>query len=463
MALRPALGLLILIVSVPLIFRWPFLGALLLVAVHVLRDAIMVETYGTFFYSFHGAEVLYVATVLAIVLAHPDRIKEFIPRNAVDWGVVGFMGALLVSFVFNARAGEWQYIQYNRYINLFWKALVLYFIVTRLTDSERRVVLLALVIIGGTSFLAWKAWRRSITGELNPARPYGRTLFHDFGLQMVLTLPLIGALATLRTKWYLRVIFLALVPFYVLVVMRTKSRSAYLGLGAALLVLAWYYRRRWFLMLLATPAIIFAIYHQTPQVWQRLESIWTHKTPTGAEDKSIDSRYRQMRAAMNVFREHPILGIGPRKFFQEYLKYAGPDAWRGKGRYTMHNVPLLILAEEGLVGFSVYYGLIVGGAVVVTLHTLRLARGQPELRRLAVIASGCLMGIIAWMAYSMGQPALTTSNIYAVLALAVSARKVARERFWELAAEQEEGRAGHDVQAASPTLPPGHTTEIVFS
>ena len=458
MSLRPAAALIGLVLAVMLTLREPFLGALFLVACLILRDALMVETNGSFFYWYHGAEVLYIATLVTIFLTRTDRLREFLPRNLIDWGMLGFMLALLVSGMMN-DIGPMQW-SYNRYINLFYKSLVLYFIVSRLTDTERRVLLLALVIIGCTTYLAYKAWRKSRTGELNPARPYYRTLFHDFALQLILTFPIIASLLTYRKlRWYLRLALFACLPLYALVVMRTKSRSSYLGLGVSLVLLAWTYRRRWPLMLLATPVLIFAITHQTPQVQQRLESIWTHETPAGKKDLSIDSRFRQMRTAYNVFSAHPLVGIGPRRFLMRYLDYAKAEDiqyGQSRGRYTMHCVPLLILAEEGLAGFLTYYTFIVGGAFLAVRETIRRARGRPELRALGIVGSGCFLGMCAWMAYSLTAPALTTSNIYATLALVWAARHVARARAYELAA------AGETPEAA-PAAPPPGTTQLVFT
>ena len=50
-----------------------------------------------------------------------------------------------------------------------------------------------------------------------------------------------------------RRIFLGLVPFYVMVGLRTSSRSSYLGLAAVLLLLAWYYRRKWKWLVVMAP------------------------------------------------------------------------------------------------------------------------------------------------------------------------------------------------------------------
>jgi len=425
---------------------------LVLLTTAVLRDTMNVETWG-FFLHIHGYQVLYIATFMGVLLTRAGQLDQFMPRSATDWGMVGFFLVLLVSALINSVD-----VIGHKYIDLFFKAMVIYFLLSRLADTPRRVTLVAVAVIAATSFLAFEAWRKYRSGLLYYARPYYISSFHEFGLQLVITLPLIGAMLSRRMNLVFRVLLLGLIPLYVLVALRTHSRSAYLGIGFGLVLLAWYYRRRWYLQILALPIVLYAVVHQPGRVEQRLESIWTHKTEAGTEDTSIDMRFEQMRTAMRIIQAHPILGIGPRQFFIQYENYVSAEDARG-WTYTMHSVPLLILTEEGMVGFGVFYGLIVLGALRQSVRSLRMARGQPELVEVAIVGAGALMCFLAWMAFSVAQPGAWTINIYATVALVVAAGRVVDAHMAKAVAGEETSQAEPEPRLLVSGRAPTH---VVF-
>jgi O-antigen ligase len=242
--------------------------------------------------------------------------------------------------------------------------------------------------------------------------------------------------------------------------LRTHSRSAYLGVGLGLMLLVWYYRRRWYLLIAALPLIGYAVVHQPRLVTARLESVWTGRTPEGYEDRSIQSRLEQMRTAMRVITSNPLLGIGPRQYFLQYEEYVSREDAHG-GSYTMHSVPLLILCEEGLLGFFVFYALIVLGVLRDAAVVARRARADPALAPTAIVAAGAAMGFLAWLAYGLAQPQMWVINVWGTLALVAASRRVADAQLAE-SVIAEEGQP--QVARARPaSLPARAQTEIVFS
>jgi len=113
--------------------RKPYVAVLALVAAAILRDMLRVETWG-FFLDIHGYEVLYIAALVGSLLN--GRIAEFAPRNLVDWGMLGFLLTLIISAVANGVE-----IGGHKYIDLFFKATVLYFLASRLADTPQRAPL----------------------------------------------------------------------------------------------------------------------------------------------------------------------------------------------------------------------------------------------------------------------------------------------------------------------------------
>lgn len=453
--MRAGLTIIAMVVLVMLTIRWSFIGVLVVLLSSILRYTIWVETYGTF-HIYHGVEVFYVATILSVILAHPEQLATFVPRGLMDWGMLGFLLAMAVSAALNGVA-----VLGHKYIDLFFKATVLYFLITRLVTTRRQLTTLVVALIASTTYLVYLAWSKYRAGMMYYARPYYIVSFHDFGLQMVLTVPFIGALAARKRLWIpFRAVLLMLIPFYLLVTLRTHSRSAMLGMFFALALLTWHLRKRWYLMLPLVPLMAFAVAHNPDVVMTRLTSIWTHETASGVDDPSIRSRFEQMRTAKNIIKGNPLFGIGPRQFFYKYEQFQETDDkmyYTREVKYTMHSVPLLILCEEGLVGGLAYLLLVIGGlrsAIYVVKHT----RGDPELSTVAAVGAGSFMSFMAFLAYSLAQPQMWMVHIYATMALVVTSRMIVERHLAERAAEQE-------APAAQPVpwLPPAAETEIVFS
>jgi len=451
--MREYVFILWLIIVALVALRQPFFGALVILLHFVLRDVLIDETYGWFRYN-SNFEALYLATMVGVLITRTGRLGQFMPSSQVDWGMLGFLLAMFFSALLNGVQ-----VLGHKYIDLFFKAVVLYFLLSRLADTPRRVVIVALALVIATCYLAYLAWRKYRAGELTIARPYWFSLYHDFGLQIVITLPLAAALVMARLWLWLRVLLFVMIPLFVLVALRCYSRSTFLGAGLGCVMLLWYYRRRWYIAFAAVPFIVYAILHQPGRVQQRMESLWTHKTAEGEQDTSISMRIEQMHVAMKVISQSPLLGIGPRQFFSHYGDYAGSEELYQATQmtYTMHSVPLLILCEEGLIGFATFYGLIVFGALRGARSAAIRSRGSPELENVGVIAAGAFMGYLAWCAYSLTMGAMWTINIYGTVALVEAARRVVVAHFRELAEEQE------TVPSVAPGWAPSQaTTQVMF-
>jgi len=429
--------------------RKPFIGVCTILATLILRDTMILETYHAFV-DYHCYQILYIFTIMGVVISRPDAMGGMMPSSATDWGMLGFYGILVASALVNGVE-----IMSHKYIDLFLKAMVLYFLLSRLCDTPKRVRIAAIIAISATTFLVYLAFKKYRSGELSNARPYGITPIHEFGLQLSITFPLIGAMLADRWPKIVRFTLFMCLPLYVLVTLRCSSRSAYLGVGFGLAMLLWYHRRHFFWCLLATPLIFFAVTHQTEEVSLNLESIWTHRLPTGEKDTSIQMRIEQMRTAMAIIQSNPVFGLGPRQFFRQYNRYV--DLSKSMGwSYTMHSVPLLIACEEGVVGFLIYYGLIVLGALRDGVFVVKRTRGDPKMLSVSCVAAGCLMGYIGFLVFGLAQPQMWIANIYVTVAIVTASRRVTNAYLLRGGVVVEDSATLEGVHVP-------HNTQLVFS
>jgi O-antigen ligase len=116
-----------------------------------------------------------------------------------------------------------------------------------------------------------------------------------------------------------------------------------------------------------------------------------------AVDGAVQGRATENLAAFHVFRDHPLLGVGPGQFFNRYSAEAGNalDMRFLKQNRRAHNLYLEIAADTGALGLAAFLALV--GVTLVQLR--RLAQfwrwANPEL---ASLADALLVALIAYMA-----------------------------------------------------------------
>ncbi len=139
--------------------------------------------------------------------------------------------------------------------------------------------------------------------------------------------------AALGGAWLVSAVALAL----------TLVRGAWLGLAAGVLVALSGLRRRP-IVLAAVVGVAIAVL-AVPSVRERVA------TMIHGGDATAGERMAMLHAGLRLVREHPVTGIGPGQVKRAYPIYAPPEALR---RHTshLHNTPLQIAVERGLVGLA---------------------------------------------------------------------------------------------------------------
>ena len=76
------------------------------------------------------------------------------------------------------------------------------------------------------------------------------------------------------------------------------------------------------------------------------------------QDNSLTQRLRYFAGALESFKEKPILGKGIGSWEYESIKYEKPEMQSYVVPYHAHNDFLELLAETGILGFVLYFGII---------------------------------------------------------------------------------------------------------
>jgi putative inorganic carbon (HCO3(-)) transporter len=71
------------------------------------------------------------------------------------------------------------------------------------------------------------------------------------------------------------------------------------------------------------------------------------------DDPSVQERVYMWRSGLTMWRQHPVLGVGPGGVKREYASYALPEAVKKRTGHV-HNTPLQILVERGVLGLAAW-------------------------------------------------------------------------------------------------------------
>ena len=161
----------------------------------------------------------------------------------------------------------------------------------------------------------------------------------------------------------------------------TYTRGAWLGFAAGVLTLLPATRKGRWLLLGGLVVLGLAMLAGPQHLRQRF------LTMGDPDDPTVRERVYMWRSGLTMWRQHPVLGLGPGGVKREYERFALPEAVKKRTGHV-HNAPLQILVERGVLG------LLAWGWIWVAFYVEAIRR----LRRLpadAIAERALLVGSIA--------------------------------------------------------------------
>jgi O-antigen ligase len=203
-------------------------------------------------------------------------------------------------------------------------------------------------------------------------------------------------------KWE-RMWSLGLIPIILMCIVFTGSRGGFLALGVVLLHAIVRSRYKVLGLVLAGLAAAF-VWNLTPE---------TQKTrftrgvgAEGTRDWSAESRIRLWEAGWNMFKDHPLLGVGPDNFPLLSPRYAGFYAGKNFERYipgvekpgfVAHSTWFQTLAEGGVLSFVPLATILILCWVILGRVRKTMPRDTAigrELYSHSVALEGCLLAMV---------------------------------------------------------------------
>ncbi len=391
-----------------------------------IKDAVLVVP-GTFVNLFH---VVTAGLVIALTVSRlTGRRTTLVRVRGLDWGLIALLFAGLWSLPASVDAGVTLV-----YLARLLLMITLAVLVSRLLPDERdrllvmRCFVVAALVMAGFALVQWlvpdlgvgnvhRPWAPpGVEREVRPAAFYLDPNFMAAHL-VVGALVALGLAGTQR-RWLPWAVSAAALLGVVAI---TLSRSAWVGAAVGLIVLVAIggTRVRRIALVVVAATLALGVLLVGPQaLLDRAAS-----TLEVGDNSSNDTRLFMMRAALEMFADHPVSGTGLGTFDRVYPSYRLPAA--NPAIDHPHQVPLTLMAEAGLGGIAAMLIVLVTGGVAA----MRLARRGPVHER-AILAALTALAVGAFFQYyfffevawlSLGLLAAASTGVHAPGADAASA------------------------------------------
>jgi len=255
------------------------------------------------------------------------------------------------------------------------------------------------------------------------AGPLGET--NRYAQIMGMLLPLSLTAFTLRRSRTAGILAAAAIAIIGSATVLTLSRGIAVGLGITFLVatVLGYVRIRYMLFCLGLGAILALV---SPRVGQRVETLMEIASfvvkKSGPVDDAVRGRATEMLAALEMFTEHPILGVGPGMYKYHYQMYARRIGGRvHQEERRSHNLYLDVAAENGLAGLVLLIAM--GGLALRDLRRAREALLETD-PVAAQLATGFFMAILAYFTTALFLHAAFIRYLWMIMALGAVASRL---------------------------------------
>jgi O-antigen ligase len=416
---------------------WGYLGLIAFTAVLLIRPQDQIP----------ALTVLHLAEICAIVGIAPMLLHRLTRRLPVfrvtpdTLGLIAFGGIILATAPFSVWPGG----AFGLFADFYVKILIVFVLMMNTLTTTRRIENITWLIVLCCGYVAARAvfdYARGINlVEGSRIAGVSRGIFgnpNDLAMNMVTFLPAAAVVAlSARFGAVRRAIAAAVVLLMLAAIVFTKSRSGFVGLAAMVLtltVLGGRVRPKFGLMALA--AVLVAVPFAPASFWDRMGTIIDADRDRIEFTGSREARRALLEEGLATMAAYPLTGVGAGQF-QNYNPPGRRERWR-----ETHNALLQVGAETGVLGLAVYAFLIARGAHAGFWIRRKLRRkkksdaGDPlrhvlsEHERRAMVEHSVAMsaGLVGWFVCALFASVAYNWTFYYVLALAVSARELVRDR-----------------------------------
>jgi O-antigen ligase len=377
-----SLGIVIALAIAIVMFVMPYVALLLFLMLLYLRPA----DYFPFLQPFMLTKMAAIVCLVSWFITNQivER-RKFLSTRESKW-LFTFLAAIFLSFV----SSEDIPFSFGLFFEKFFKIIVLYILITNLSDSRNKVVVLIWVLIGLALWNAGLSIQNYFSGT-RVVGALGRTSLvgimgdpNDLALSLVIVIPfMIGFIMNTRSLALKLFLVLGIVELTYAILL-TMSRGGLMGWMAVMASLFLYGKSRSIQFGVAGVGLLLMLGVVTNSIGLRGED-------EGAEE-SGDSRLWLWAAGVGMAKQSPIWGQGFGNYPRKIVNFSDMPV----ANKTAHSIWFLVLGELGLFGLTsfVAYILFALAKAMVVVQCSDHIRAPSAFRGLMRTAYAALIGFL---------------------------------------------------------------------
>jgi len=262
-------------------------------------------------------------------------------------------------------------LSYDPYWN-YARMIVMTLMIPLLIQTERHVREILLVVAFSLGFLGLKFGIYGLLhGGVIFVGGYGGMMSDNnlVAFALVLGVPLCWYSRSWVSSRLVRIILLAMAFISIAAVIMCNSRGASLSLLLALLLIMYRSRRKAVMLLWFVVSCGSAIYLVRDQYVARMATLQHYE-----EESSAASRIEFAKAALAMWKDYPVLGVGFGT--KNFVRLSEPYLGRADV-HVVHNSYLQMLVDSGIFALMLYVGLLAGVIIWLGSSVRRVRREHP--------------------------------------------------------------------------------------
>ncbi len=317
----------------------------------------------------------------------------------LEWGFLLFVAASLISLPFSQNVGE-SFIFLKRLL-----LIPIVYVLSSQLDDEKIFKRLIYIFVFSVSFYSLLGIKSFLANPTVRVRNIHNSMTAG-GITMIGSLAAM-ALAVLYKKKPWQWIFAVLTLINLMCLILTSTRGSWLGFFVGALLIVYFSNRK---LIIAIIALMPVVYFLGPDAFSaRVQHMFDPTWRTNAK------RIAWWSVGWEIFKDHPIVGVGDMSTQKVYKKYAPPGTTELVGHF--HSNYVHIAVTLGIVGLAAFLFMMVNIFVRLWKQKIFLGGQGPSLQyawvmaTLAVFLAFLLNGFFEW---NYGDAEVVTMVWYAV-------------------------------------------------
>ncbi|MFH2035670.1 MAG: O-antigen ligase family protein [Candidatus Zixiibacteriota bacterium] len=363
-------------VIVFLIIRNPYLGLFVFILIDYARPQYFIPQLRVFKLGVAITVLTIISFIIQLVVT-----KKKIYWDRFNWTYLFFIAIIGVS-VLTASNNYRAFVIFQLMLTTF----IIYFMATNLIKTSENLGKLIWMMLAVHLFF-------SIKGILEGGYAGGTLMGdeNDFALALNTMVPFAFFIFTNSENLFKKYFSLIILISLILGVISSMSRGGWVGLVAVLFFCILKSNRKLLSFSLIIILALIAFMFAPPEYWDEI------KTISDTHESTAATRLNYWEAAVRMFLEHPIIGVGADNGgFQmpHYVSgFANPLTQWGR---TFHGTLPQVLAEMGILGFGSYIAMII--MAILYLRRIIASTLFPQNSNWKIYANSILGGIIGYLA-----------------------------------------------------------------